>query len=119
MGAAAQPGTTYSAPVTAGAYTIITASEVRLGSGFGSGSRHDHRPTELGEVDHHAPPHTAGGMGGGGGSVGRSVAVIIIGPEGVLVKPIVDITRLLLRGMTILGILIVMLRRVLRSSPDM
>jgi hypothetical protein len=34
---AARASAVYSAPVTAGAYTVITASEVTAGGGFGSG----------------------------------------------------------------------------------
>src|SRR5262249_52454845 len=34
---AAQPGAVYSEPVTAGNYTVITASEIVAGGGFGSG----------------------------------------------------------------------------------
>ncbi len=34
---AAQSGAVYSDPVTAGNYTIITASEIAAGGGFGSG----------------------------------------------------------------------------------
>jgi uncharacterized spore protein YtfJ len=35
--AAAQSGAVYSEPVTSGNYTVITASEIAAGGGFGSG----------------------------------------------------------------------------------
>ena len=52
-----------------------------------------------------------GGMGGGGGSSGRPVAIIIIiGPEGVTVKQVVDVTRIALAGVTAWGTMFMLLR---------
>ncbi|HEY4384072.1 MAG TPA: hypothetical protein VGN34_06300, partial [Ktedonobacteraceae bacterium] len=93
---AAQPGAVYSEPVTAGNYTVITASEIAAGGGFGSGSGSAGLTTFPKQQKETSPlqaePANGGGsgMGGGGGSSGRPVAVIIIGPEGVTVKPVVD-----------------------------
>ena len=42
---AARPGAVYSEPVTSGSYTVITASEVLVGGGFGSGIGFGLRPT--------------------------------------------------------------------------
>ena len=42
----------------------------------------------------------AGGLGGGGGAMGRPVAIIAIGPDGVTIKPVVDVTKLALAGLT-------------------
>jgi hypothetical protein len=81
--AAAQPGAVYSAPVTSGEYTIITASEVLAGGGYG-----------LDDTK---------GSGGGGFSRGRPVATIIIGPDGVKVQPVVDATRVALGVMAAVG----------------
>ncbi len=80
---AAQSGAVYSDPVTAGNYTIITASEIAAGGGFGSGfglGSTTPPPKPQGEMaQSQAQPSTnAGGMGGGGGSSGRPVAIIII-----------------------------------------
>lgn len=97
--AAAQPGTVFSEPVTAGAYTIITASEVSLGGGFGFGGGYGPTPHTNGSASETALTGGNGG-GGGGGSTGRPVATIIIGPDGVKVQPIVDVTKFLL---TMLG----------------
>jgi hypothetical protein len=51
----------------------------------------------------------AGGLGGGGGAMGRPVAIIAIGPEGVTVKPVMDVTKVALAGLTawvsVLGLL--------------
>lgn len=87
--APAQPGAVFSAPVTAGDYLVITASEVIAGGGFGEGGAQ-----ESGQKDQERPPARAGGGGGGGGATGRPVAAIVISPAGVSVRPIVDVTKL-------------------------
>src|SRR5258708_23807064 len=102
---AAQSGAVYSDPVTAGNYTIITASEIAAGGGFGSGfglGSTTPPPKPQGDMAQpQAQPSTnAGGMGGGGVSNGRSVAIIIIGPRGVTGKPAADIATLSLPGGT-------------------
>jgi uncharacterized spore protein YtfJ len=93
--AAAQPGAVFSEPVSAGAYTVITASEVSLGGGFGFGGGYGPTSHADGSASETA---VAGGKGGGGagGSTGRPIAAIIIGPDGVKVQPIVDVTKFLL-----------------------
>jgi uncharacterized spore protein YtfJ len=102
---AAQSDAVYSKPIVANNYTVITASEVASGGGFGSGSGFgpaspSSPETRLGEERSPAESISSGGggMGGGGGSSGRPVAIIIIGPEGVSVKPIFDITKIALAG---------------------
>jgi hypothetical protein len=55
-------------------------------------------------------------MGGGGGSSGRPVAIIIIGPEGVSVKPILDITKVVLAGIPVWIAMLTMFRKVLQAS---
>ena len=97
--AAAQPGAVYSEAVTAGSYTVITASEVTAGGGFGFGQGHG--PTDTGQESERAP--SGAGGGGGGGSMGRPVAVITIGPDGVAVKPVVDATKIVLGALTAWG----------------
>jgi uncharacterized spore protein YtfJ len=81
--AAAQPGAVYSAPVTSGDYTIITASEVFAAGGYGLDDEK--------------------GSGGGGVSRGRPVATIVIGPDGVKIQPVVDATRVALGVMAAVG----------------
>lgn len=71
---AAQPGVVYSAPVVAGSYTVITASEVAAGGGFGFGQGHG--PADAGQESTQRSGGVGGGGGGGGGrSMGRPVAV--------------------------------------------
>ena len=109
----------FGAPVSSAGYTAIPAAEVMSGGGFGSGmgfgSPHTHRkqaadeasgiagggPEEAGEVGP-AMEGAGGGGGGGGGAMARPVAVIVVGPDGVRVKPVLDITKL---GLTALGLL--------------
>jgi uncharacterized spore protein YtfJ len=93
---AAQPGAVYSEAVVAGSHTVITASEVTAGGGFGFGQGHG--PADTGQESNQAPGGVGGG--GGGGSMGRPVAVITIGPEGVTVKPVVDATKIALAAVT-------------------
>jgi uncharacterized spore protein YtfJ len=96
---AAQPGVVYSEPVVAGSFTVVTASEVTAGGGFGFGQGRG--PADTTSESSQAP--SGGGGGGGGGSMGRPVAVITIGPEGVAVKPVLDVTKIALAGVTAWG----------------
>jgi len=118
---AAQPGAVYSEPVTAGTYTVITASEIAadgFGSGLGFGSPTT-PPKQQGETSgREAQPTNSGGggIGGGGGSSGRPVVIIIIGPDGVTVKPVVDVTKIALAGVTAWGTMLMLLRRMRKAS---
>ena len=106
--AAAQPGAVYGQPVGAEGYTVITAAEVTSGGGFGMGmglgppSRPGSRAAPTAEAAQPGDRQTggAGGLGGGGGAMGRPVAIIAIGPDGVTVKPVVDVTKVALAGLT-------------------
>jgi uncharacterized spore protein YtfJ len=106
--AAARPEAVFGPPVESGSYTIITASEVTSGGGFGFGTGRgpapgsdakQPRPVEA------APPAGrqsigGGGFGGGGGSMGRPVAIIAVGPNGVTVRPVVDVTKVAMAALT-------------------
>jgi uncharacterized spore protein YtfJ len=102
----------YSEPVQKGEYTIITAAEVSIGMGIGQGvgSGTEEEVTAAGES-----PTVSGGSGGGGGGGGggwsRPVAVISVGPGGVRVEPIVDVTKLGLAFFTMIGSAIFMMRK--------
>jgi uncharacterized spore protein YtfJ len=54
-------------------------------------------------------------MGGGGGSSGRPVAIIIIGPDGVTVKPVVDVTKIALASITVCGTMVMRLWRMRKA----
>jgi uncharacterized spore protein YtfJ len=96
---AAQNEAVYSKPVKSGDYTVILASEVRAGGGFGSAFGSG--PAEGGPDETQTPG--GGGAGGGGGSVGRPVAAVVIGPGGVHVEPIFDRTQVALGVLAALG----------------
>jgi hypothetical protein len=120
----------YSEPVTAGNYTVITASEIAAGGGFGSGvglgpatPKAQKQPGEKGSQSEQANSGEGpvllhnmswGGIGGGGGSTGRPVAMIIIGPDGVTVKPVVDLTKIALAGIAAWTTMLTVLRRARR-----
>jgi uncharacterized spore protein YtfJ len=121
--AAAQPSAVFGQQVESGGYTLITAAEVTSGGGFGAGMGRGPAPKpDAGQSPpaEGAPPAGTrsvggGGFGGGGGSMGRPVAVIAIGPDGVTVRPIVDVTKVALAALTasatVLG-----LRRAMRRA---
>ncbi|MGB8646333.1 MAG: hypothetical protein WCF84_13935 [Anaerolineae bacterium] len=98
--AAAQPGAVYAAPVVKDGYTIITASQIAAGGGYGFGMGTGTAPANPNQPEETPGGGSGGGGGGGGFSTGRPVAAIVIGPEGVRVEPIVDVTRLGIAGIT-------------------
>ena len=111
--AAARPELVFGAPVEANGYTVITASEVMAGGGFGFGA--GNAPTLNNESSQEAG---GSGGGGGGGSSSRPVAVIVIGPEGVSVKPVFDATKLGLAALTAWGAVAVNAVRLARKTRD-
>lgn len=87
-------------PATAvGDRTVIPLIETFASGGFGGGTG--------GGVE------GDGGGGGGGGGVGRSrtVAVAIVGPEGVTIRPIIDVTGLALPAVSAIAALLLGRRR--------
>ena len=76
-----EPATLFSEPLQHGDDLLITASawDRAGGFGFGGGSGVD--------------GDGGAGAGGGGSSSGRPVAVIRIGPDGVEVTPVLDLTK--------------------------
>jgi uncharacterized spore protein YtfJ len=97
--AAADVGKVYGPPVAHGDRLLIPAAEVLAVAGFGMGSG-------TGDVGARAGrPRRGGGAGGGGGgrSLARSVAVIVSSPEGVEVRPVVDVTKIALAALTAAG----------------
>lgn len=114
-------GSVFGQPVNQGDYTIITAAEVTMAMGFGTGSG--------GGVEEQSPPaeseesasNEAGGGGGGGAggsAFSRPVAAISIGPGGVRVEPIVDPTKIALAFFTMLGAFLLMLGRMRRTASE-
>lgn len=115
----AQPSGVYSAPLTIGEQTIITASEVSVSMGFGYGGGGGDAPatTAEGKPQADSSQFGAGGGGGGGGaSSGRPVAVIAVGPQGVEVEPVVDVTKIALAFFTALGTMCIMCAKMRRAA---
>lgn len=123
----------YSEPVEKGDTLVIIAAEVMAGFGFGlgggggSGSSGGAASKAEGAAAPPAAGSTAGGSpagggagvgaggGGGGQAFARPVAVISVGPQGVLVQPVVDITKIGLAAITAFGFMIATLARFRRG----
>ena len=86
----ADPAGVFSGPIEVGDDIVITAAAWDRAGGFGWGGGGGGEGTDAGS-----------GMGGGGGgsSEGRPVAVIRIGPAGVEVQPVVDLTKIAVTGL--------------------
>jgi uncharacterized spore protein YtfJ len=127
----ARPSSIFAPPLTAGDYTVITASEVYTGMGVGFGGGGGSGPSSpeapAGEQppegasaggDEDLPPGSGVGYGGGGGGVtlGRPVAAITIGPDGVHVEPIVDATKIAIAFFTTMGAMALMFARMSRMG---
>jgi uncharacterized spore protein YtfJ len=124
---AAQAGTVFSQPVTIGDYTVITASEVTAGGGFGSGIGFG--PTAAGKSREQPGLETAeskdtaamgggSGMGAGGGSAGRPVAIITLRPDGVKIEPVLDVTKIALAALTAWGAMMIALLRMRKVAKS-
>jgi uncharacterized spore protein YtfJ len=115
----AESGTVFSKPVKSGDYTIITAAEtyVAMGVGFGVGTGVEPADENAEKQAPSAAEINGGGGGGGGGvAIGRPVAAISIGPNGVRVEPVVDVTKIALAFFTMLGSMLIMLGRMRRAG---
>ena len=129
----ARPTSVFAPPLSAGDYTIITASEVYIGMGVGFGGGggsapatpevsigdqpQTEQPTDKEDVEGFGPGSGLGYGGGGGGvALGRPVAAITIGPDGVNVEPIVDATKIAIALFTTLGAMALMFSRMNRAS---
>jgi uncharacterized spore protein YtfJ len=111
----AQPDAAFGKAVTQGEYTVVTAAEVSvsMGLGYGGGGGGSNEQVE-GEAE---PSHGFGVGGGGGGmATSRPIAAIEIGPQGVVVEPIIDVTKIALAFFTALGTMVLMLTRINRPS---
>lgn len=109
----ARPEAVFAPPVTVDGRTIISAAELLVGMGIGGGGG----PSPAAEGQ--AEGENAGmGAGGGGYAQSRPVAVIIIDGDGVRVEPVVDVTKLGLAAITVLGSMFFFLARMMRGSRD-
>lgn len=125
--ATARPNAVFGQPVIGGDYTVISVAEVSCGMGVGFGSSADSdlaKPvaeeiTIEGETKAESAPiindYNVGG-GGGGFSTARPVAAISIGPDGVHVEPVVDVTKMGLAFFTTLGAMALMFSKMQQAS---
>ncbi|TAK33844.1 MAG: hypothetical protein EPO21_11505 [Chloroflexota bacterium] len=74
--------------------TVIPVAEVMCGFGFGMGSGEGSSPGGV------SGSGSGAGGGGGGGARSRPVAAIVVGPEGVHVRPILDMGQIYLAAIT-------------------
>ncbi len=112
-------------PIEYGNTLIIPSAELVAGLGFGVGAGSFERPQgkpegEKGEKEEgkekEQPGFGNGGGGGGGGRIfSRPVAVIVASPEGVVVKPVVDTTKIALAALTAAGFMLSLIARMRRG----
>jgi uncharacterized spore protein YtfJ len=101
--AVANVDSAYGQPIQKDDTLIIPTAEVVAGMGFGLG-------------DGGGPQGGGAGGGGGGQSFSRPVAVIIAGPNGVRVEPVVDATKIALAMFTAAGFMAATLMRMLNPK---
>jgi uncharacterized spore protein YtfJ len=94
----------YGQPVSEGDITIIPTAEVVVGLGFGLGFGGGRGPADRGDPQGRKPGEQAGSCGGGGGrTLSRPVAVVVVSPDGVRVEPVVDVTKIAIASITAAG----------------
>ncbi|MBI5651053.1 MAG: hypothetical protein HZC40_11515 [Chloroflexi bacterium] len=103
---AAKVDAVYAAPIVNGDVIVIPSAEVLTGFAFGFGMG--------GGKDQVANVGGGSGGGGGGRSFARPVAAIVVTPNGVRVKPIVDATKIALAALTAFGFMFAMIARMSR-----
>jgi uncharacterized spore protein YtfJ len=105
---AASPEAVFGKPIQQGDTTVITANTVNIGLGYGLGGfvlgRNEVEKLERDEVN--------GGGGGGGATSARPVAVISIRPEGVEVKPVIDVTQIGLALISAVGAIFIASKKI-------
>jgi uncharacterized spore protein YtfJ len=99
----------YAEPIEHGDTLVIPTAEVMGLLGFG-----------VGEGGGSGPEGQGQGMGGGGGGGGRTfsrpVAVIVVSPNGVEVKPVFDVTKIILAALTTWGFMVGVIARMSRGK---
>jgi uncharacterized spore protein YtfJ len=103
----AQPEKAFGNSITQGEYTVVTASEVSvsMGLGYGGGGGGG---TDQEKEDTDSSLGFGVGGGGGGVAISRPIAAIEIGPRGIVVEPIIDVTKISLAFITALGTMAMM-----------
>jgi uncharacterized spore protein YtfJ len=95
-------------PIERDGVTLITCSEQAIGLGGGfSPAKPTDSPKKAGENE---------GIGGGAGARGRPIAVVVLTRDGVKVKPIVNVTRVLFAQAVMVGFAFLLVSRLLRHN---
>lgn len=103
-----RPDAIFGSPVEREGAVVIPCAEVMTGFGMGGGSgigpatAPATRQAESGATPA-STVSSGGGIGGGGGAQGRPVAVIVVSQGHTRVLPVVDVTKLMIAGLTTLG----------------
>lgn len=105
---AAKVDAVFGLPIEREGVTLITCSELGIGLGGGVGAV---KPTD-------SAKKTEGNEGVGGGAIarGRPVAVIVMTHNGVKVKPIVNVTKVMVAQVAMLGVVFLLASRLLRHN---
>jgi uncharacterized spore protein YtfJ len=107
--ASANVRSAFGEPQTVGNRTVIPVAEVACGFGFGMGSGDGPSGSEGKEG-------SGAGGGGGGGARTRAVAVIVVEPEGVIIRPVVDVTQIMMAAVTASVFTMLWMRRMGRKA---
>jgi len=94
-------------PIEREGATLITCSELGIGLGGGVGTA---KPTDSSKQPE------GEGVGGAAVARGRPVAVIVMTHDGVKVKPIVNVTRMALTQVAMMGFVFLLTSRLLRHN---
>ena len=108
---AGRPDAVFAAPVTVDGRTVIGAAEVILAAGAGGGGGGGPQAEE-----NRLAEGFGAGAAGGGTTLARPVAVVIIEPDGVRVEPVVDVTKIGLAALTVVGSALLMFGRMWNLS---
>ncbi|HEV8118724.1 MAG TPA: hypothetical protein VGQ32_09385 [Thermoanaerobaculia bacterium] len=90
-------------PIAHGQMLLIPAAEIVAVAGVGMGSG---GAVGFGKEQGQRSRGSGGGGGGGGKTLARSVAVIVVSPDGVEVRPVFDWTKIALAAFTAAGFIV-------------
>jgi uncharacterized spore protein YtfJ len=102
--------TVFGQPVERFEQVVIPCAEISLGMGFGGGGGVSPSQAEQ------SSSTRGSGVGGGGGGRSRPIAAIVITPNGVSIKPILDLRSLALTALATVGITTFLMTRLARLN---
>ena len=107
---AADVSKVYGRPIKQGDVAVIPAAENLTLMGFGVGAGGGTDSSENGGAG------SGGGGIGGGRTLSRPVAIIVVTPEGAYVEPVIDPTKIALAAITAAGFMMGMMMRMVRKG---